>query len=140
MDMLSAIDWRAGTRLDRERGTGQERELGRPSGWQRIAAIGMAGILAAMTLLALPILAGPVSAQELVAVDEVLDEPSWYYSQTITVSGPIGEVIGPHALTIESLDDLFSDDLLVVDAGRLQDLPGWGLASIEELEDDTASP
>lgn len=54
-----------------------------------------------------------------VTVSDIADNPQEYYGSTVTVSGEVGELIGPRAFTIGAEDDLGGGSLLVVGAQQL---------------------
>jgi len=63
--------------------------------------------------------AGPEAG---VTVSDITDNPSEYYDSTVTVSGEVGELIGPRAFTIGTQDDLGGGTLLVVGAQQLPNI------------------
>jgi hypothetical protein len=63
--------------------------------------------------------AGPEAA---VTVSNITDNPQEYYGSTVTVSGQIGELIGPRAFTIGTEDDVGGGTLLVVGAKQLPEI------------------
>jgi hypothetical protein len=64
--------------------------------------------------------------QGAVTIDDILDQPAALYGRWVTVRGPVSEVVGPHALTLSDDDVLFSEELLVVSATRIAEVPSLG--------------
>lgn len=60
--------------------------------------------------------AGPEAG---VTVSDIADNPQEYYGSTVTVSGEVGELIGPRAFTLGAEDDLGGGSLLIVGAQQL---------------------
>jgi hypothetical protein len=60
--------------------------------------------------------AGPETAA---TISDIVDDPQTYYGNTVTVSGEIGELIGPRAFTIGTQEELGGGTLLVVGAQAL---------------------
>ena len=57
-----------------------------------------------------------------VSVADVVDNPSEFYGKKLTVSGLVGEVVGPNAVTIGGQDGVFEEELLIVGAQPLPEL------------------
>ncbi len=51
-----------------------------------------------------------------VTVSDIADNPQEYYGSEVTVSGEVGELIGPRAFTIGTQDDASGGALLVIGA------------------------
>ncbi len=52
-------------------------------------------------------------------VSNITDNPQEYYDSTVTVSGEVGELLGPRAFTIGTEDDVGGGTLLVIGAKQL---------------------
>lgn len=52
----------------------------------------------------------------------LVDNPEELYGSTLTVSGLVGEVVGPNAVTIGGQDGIFEEELLIVGAQPLPEL------------------
>ncbi len=58
--------------------------------------------------------AGPEAG---VTISDITDNPEEYYDSTVTVSGEVGELIGPRAFTIGTEDDLGGGEGVLVVSG-----------------------
>jgi len=54
-----------------------------------------------------------------VTIDEITDNPTAFYGQSVTVTGPVEEILGPRSFTISDADPLMSEDLPVVSSRAL---------------------
>ena len=91
----------------------------------RGAVPGAALLLALATSLAGPLAGVPVAAQEVGAdawakIDEILDNPAAYYGRRVTVSGEVGEILGPRSFRLEDSDLVFEEAIPVVGARPLR--------------------
>ncbi len=57
-----------------------------------------------------------------VTVSDITDNPQEYYNSNVTVSGQVGELVGPRAFTIGTEDDVGGGTLLVVGAQQLPEI------------------
>ncbi|MDP9474242.1 MAG: hypothetical protein M3R38_00805 [Actinomycetota bacterium] len=57
-----------------------------------------------------------------VSVADIVDDPEEFYGKNLTVSGLVGEVVGPNAVTIGGQDGIFEEELLIVGAQPLPEL------------------
>lgn len=58
-------------------------------------------------------------------VDEILDTPVGYYGRYVRVHGEVGDVVGPHAFTVEDSDPALDEAMLVLSPSPLGAVPGW---------------
>lgn len=86
----------------------------------------IAGIAA---LVILPLILWQLFAEEQSAgpeakatVSDITDNPQEYYDSNVTVSGGVGELVGPRAFTIGTEDDVGGGTLLVVGAKQLPEV------------------
>ncbi|MCC6174991.1 MAG: hypothetical protein IT305_06775 [Chloroflexi bacterium] len=54
-----------------------------------------------------------------ITIDEIIDNPTAYYGQSVTIIGPVEEILGPRSFTISDADPLVSEDLPVVSSHAL---------------------
>ena len=96
------------------------------SGWRRL--LGRSAVVALAVLVALPFVASPALAQRSTVdgrtIDEILDNPSQFYGETVRVSGEVGEMLGTRSFTLEDSDLLFDEELPVVASQPLVDSAG----------------
>lgn len=57
-----------------------------------------------------------------VGVADIVDDPGEFYGKNLTVSGLVGEVVAPNAVTIGGQDGVFEEELLIVGAQPLPEL------------------
>ncbi len=68
--------------------------------------------------------------EEGASISNITENPQEYYGQDVTVSGEVGELIGPNAFTIGNQDEAAGGTLLVVGANELSQILEEG----QELE------
>ncbi len=99
----------------------QKGDGGRPNWLWWIAGIAALVILALILwqLFAEEQSAGPEAG---VTISDITDNPQEYYDSTVTVSGQVGELIGPRAFTIGTEDSVGGGTLLVIGAKQLPEI------------------
>ena len=112
------------------------------AGWG-ITAIAGVIILGLLALLLLPLFtndrdvgSGTERIHAGISVDDIAANPGAYLGQTVTVGGPIGELVGTRAFTLNDNDVLGNDQVLVVGAKPFSAIPGRQ-ADASLLADDT---
>jgi hypothetical protein len=102
---------RADVRRDSSQRT--KRRSRSPSG-----AVGLA-LAAALALSPFGGLPAAQAQEQTVTIDEITDNPTAYYGQTVTITGPVEEILGPRSFTLSDADALLSEELPVVSDGAL---------------------
>lgn len=54
-----------------------------------------------------------------VTIDEITDNPTAYFGRSVTVTGPVEEILGPRSFTISDADPFVSENLPVVSSREL---------------------
>ncbi|MDP8949153.1 MAG: hypothetical protein M3N00_02765 [Actinomycetota bacterium] len=79
-------------------------------------------VVTAMALLALLRVGDPAGPEAGVTLDEITEDPSRFFGETVTVEGGVAEVLGPRSFLIS--ERLSAGDLLVVSPVPLSEVGG----------------